>query len=115
MSIYAGQLNAVITFQRRDDDTGEWSDYITVRGYINGVSGTEFFIANAGYEGSLTVTIQCRYQAALMRITPMRYRAVTSDGIVYELISPGDDVQMKHAEVKFRAKRIYTEEDGAIE
>ena len=107
--ITAGQLNAVICFQRSVNDV--WEDYLPCRGYINGLSGNEFFIANAGYEAALTVTIQCRYQPALMRITPMQYRAV-SGGVVYELISPADDVGSRHSEIKFRAKRIYTEEDG---
>ena len=107
--ITAGQLNAVICFQRSVNDV--WEDQLTCRGYINGLSGNEFFIANAGYEAALTVTIQCRYQPALMCITPMQYRAV-SGGVVYELISPADDVGSRHSEIKFRAKRIYTEEDG---
>lgn len=107
--ITAGQLNAVICFQRSVNDV--WEDRLTCRGYINGLSGNEFFIANAGYEAALTVTIQCRYQPALMHITPMQYRAV-SGGVVYELISPADDVGSRHSEIKFRAKRIYTEEDG---
>lgn len=108
--ILAGQLNAEIIFQRSADGS-VWEDFLTCRGYINGLSGNEFFIANAGYEAALTVTIQCRYQPALMRITPMQYRAV-SGGVVYELISPADDVGSRHSEIKFRAKRIYTEEDG---
>ena len=107
--ISAGQLNAVICFQRSVNDV--WEDHLTCRGYINCLSGNEFFIANAGYEAALTVTIQCRYQPALMHITPMQYRAV-SGGVVYELISPADDVGSRHSEIKFRAKRIYTEEDG---
>lgn len=109
-----GKYRNAITFQKNTDnpgDCGEWEDFVTVHGYINGVSGNEFFIANAGYEASLTVTIECRWQPALMKITPMMYRAV-SDGIVYELISPADDVGYRHETVKFRAKRIYTEEDS---
>ena len=45
--ITAGQLNAVICFQRSVNDV--WEDHLTCRGYINGLSGNEFFIANAGY------------------------------------------------------------------
>lgn len=108
--INAGQLNAKILFQRSKDGIN-WSNYVECRGYINGLSGKEFFIANAGYEAALTVTIQCRYQPALMRVTPMQFRAV-SDNVIYELISPADDVGYAHREIKFRAKRIYTEADG---
>ncbi|MCM1525564.1 MAG: head-tail adaptor protein [Ruminococcus sp.] len=112
--INAGKYRNVITFQKNTDNPGnskEWEDLITVYGYINGVSGNEFFIANAGYEAALTVTIECRYQPALMKIVPMMYRAACA-GIVYELISPADDVGYRHETVKFRAKRIYTAGDG---
>jgi len=109
----AGKLRERITFQRKNDSG--WEDYITVQAYVNGVSGNEFFIANAGYEAALTVTIDCRFQLALLKITPMRYRAVDHNGIVYELISPGDDIKTAHTDIRFRAKRIYTEEDGEID
>lgn len=115
--INPGKYRDVIVFQKNTDNPGaakEWEDFITVHGYINGVKGDEFFVANAGYEASLTVTIECRFQPALMKITPMMYRAVSS-GIVYELISPADDVGYRHETVKFRAKRIYTEDDGRVE
>lgn len=104
------RMNSRLTFQKRNDND-EWEDYLSCYAYINGLSGNEFFVANAGYEAALTVTISCRFQLALMRVTPMQYRAV-SNGIVYELISPADDVGYKHCEVKFRARRIYTEDDG---
>ncbi|MCM1579640.1 MAG: head-tail adaptor protein [Ruminococcus sp.] len=110
----AGKYRALITFQRNTDNPGsgeEWEDYLTVHGYINGVSGNEFFVVNAGDMASLAVTIECRWQPALMRVTPMMYRAV-SGGVVYELTSPGDDVCYRHEVIKFRAKRIYTEADG---
>lgn len=108
-NIRSGKLRQMVTFQKNINDN--WVGFLTVHGHINGVSGNEFFIANAGYEAALTVTIECRFQPALMRVTPMEYRAV-SGGIVYELISPGDDVEFMHRLVKFRAKRIYTQEDS---
>ncbi len=101
-------LKETVTFQRYDGS--EWADFLTCHAYINGVSGNEFFIANAGDTAALTVTITVRYQPDVMRITPMEYRAVC--GAVYELISPADDIGFMHREVKFRAKRIYTEADG---
>ena len=104
------RMNSRITFQKRNDND-EWEDYLSCYAYINGLSGNEFFAANAGYEAALTVTVSCRFQLALMRVTPMQYRAV-SNGIVYDLLSPGDDIQFKHEEVIFRAKRIYSEDDG---
>ena len=104
------RMNSRITFQTRNDND-EWEDHLSCYAYINGLSGNEFFAANAGYEAALTVTVSCRFQLALMRVTPMQYRAV-SNGIVYDLPSPGDAIQFKHEEVIFRAKRIYSEDDG---
>lgn len=109
-----GKYRSVITFRKNTDDPGkpsEWENFITVSGYINGVSGNEFFIANAGDMAALTVNIECRYQPALMKIIPMMYRAV-SNNVIYELISPADDICGRHETVRFRAKRIYTECDG---
>lgn len=105
----SGLLRDTVTFQKYDG--AEWTDHLTCHAYINGVSGNEFFIANAGDTAALTVTVTVRYTPDIMRITPMEYRAVCS-GIVYELISPADDIGFMHREVKFRAKRIYTEADG---
>lgn len=104
------RLKEKITFQRTEGQD-KWEDYLTVHAYINGVSGTDYFLANAGGEASLTVTVDCRYQSALMRVVPMMYRIKQGD-IVYRLESPGDDIQMRHEIVRFRAKRVYTEEDG---
>lgn len=104
------RMNSRIIFQKISPDN-EWNDYISCYGYINGVSAGEFFVANTGGEAALTVTVSCRFQPALMRVTPMQYRAV-SGGVVYELMSPGDDVRFKHEEIVFRAKRIYSEDDG---
>lgn len=101
-----GKYRAKITFQRNTEGD-KWDDYITVSGYINGVSGNEFFIANAGYEAGLAVSIECRYQPLIMKINPMEFRAV-SEGIVYELISPPDDLEMRHRFIKFRGRRVYT-------
>lgn len=106
------RLKEKITFQYTEG-LDQWEDYLTVHAYINGVSGTDYFLANAGGEASLTVTIDCRYQPALMRVVPMMYRVKQGD-IIYRLESPGDDIQMRHELVRFRAKRIYTQEDGEV-
>lgn len=106
------RLKEVVTFQRRGNDEGDsWVDYITTRAYINGVSGKEFFIANEGHEGAMTYTVLCRYRPELMNVTPMQYR-IKHGSLYYDIISPGDDIQMKHEQVKFRVRRDYTEEDS---
>lgn len=63
-------------------------------------------MANAGYDSALTVEIECRYCPELMKIIPSMYRAVDGNGIIYELISPADDIRQLHNTVKFRGKRI---------
>lgn len=104
------RMNQRVTFQKINE-ADEWKDFISCYAYINGVNASDFFIANTGGEAALTVTVSCRYQPDLMKITPMQYR-IASDGIIYELMSPGDDIMFRHEEVIFRAKRIYTEADG---
>ena len=95
-----------VTFQRTDDDRKSYTDVLSCRAYINGVSGDEFFIANGGDVGALTVTISCRYQSALMAIDPTVCRAADEKGNVYELLSPADDKMGKHTEIIFRARRF---------
>jgi head-tail adaptor len=106
-----GLLRQRVTFQVTHDDRATWTDMLTCRAYINGVSGNEFFIASTGYVGALTVTITCRYQPALMAVNPTVTQAVDGEGNLYELLSPADDVQSQHREVIFRARRLMT--DGA--
>lgn len=99
-----GQMRDTVTFQRTDNKKN-YSDVYTCRAYINGVSGSEWFIANAGFDAGLTVTITVRYCAEVMSINPNVCRAVDGYGNVYELLSPGDDKQAQHREVIFRARR----------
>lgn len=101
----ANKLRSTVTFRSSGDEGETYTDLFTVRAYINGVSGNEFFIANAGYEAGLTVTITCRYQPCLMAINPTNTQCVDEHGYVYDLISPADDKQGMHDEVIFRARR----------
>jgi head-tail adaptor len=104
-------LRDTVTFRKTSDERRTWTDVISVRAYINGVSGNEFYMANAGSEAALVVTITCRYQPALMTIDPTKFRAVDQRGWIYELISPADDKQSRHREAIFRARRIYSDEE----
>lgn len=101
-----GTMKNYITFQRTENGS-EWEDIHSTYAYINGLSGTEFFIANAGGDAALTVTVTCRYNPKLLSILPTDCRIKDEKGIVYELISPADDVRMEHKEIRFRARRIY--------
>lgn len=100
-----GILKETLMFQK-SEDLVTWDNYYTCKGYINGLSGMEFFIANAGWDTTLTVTITCRFQKPLMSVIPTNYRVIDGN-TVYELLSPADDVGYKHEEIKFRAKRVY--------
>lgn len=101
-----GSLRDTVTFCYTDDEGITYKDHISCRAYINGVSGNEFFIANAGSVGSLVVTVTCRYQPALMAINPTVYKLRDQNGLEYELLSPADDKMGRHREVIFRARRI---------
>lgn len=102
----ANILRNKVTFRTSADEGETYTDLLTVRAYINGVSGNEFFIANAGFESALAVTITCRYQTTLMGINPTNAQCVDEHGNIYELISPADDKNGRHEEVIFRARRI---------
>ncbi len=99
-----GSMRDTVTFQGTEDRK-TYTDILSCRAYINGVSGSEWFIANAGYDAGLTVTITARYQPALMAINPNKTRVIDQNGNRYDLLSPADDKQGKHKEIIFRARR----------
>lgn len=100
-----GKMNSRITFQRTIDDGETWENILSCSAYINGLSGNEFFIANAGSDSALVVEISCRYQPALMEVIPTEHRAVEGKHI-YDLLSPADDKGAEHKEIIFRARRL---------
>ena len=102
-----GAMRDTVTFRKTEDEGITWSDVLTCRACINGVNGSEFFIANAGSVGALTVTISCRYQPLLMKINPTVCCAVDQREQEYELLSPADDKAGEHKEIIFRARRIF--------
>lgn len=102
-----GALRDTVTFSYTADEGVSYTDFLTCRAYINGVNGSEFFIANAGAVGSLVVNVTCRYQPGLMKINPTVCIMRDRNGNRYELLSPGDDKQGMHREVIFRARRLY--------
>lgn len=101
-------MRQYITFLKTADNVG-WQEYFSCHAYINGLSGTEFFLANAadaGYDSSLTVEIECRYCPELMKVIPSTYKIIDEHGTEYDIISPADDIQLMHKTIKFRGKRI---------
>lgn len=103
----SGAYNSIATFQVTNDKV-TWNDCYSCRAYINGASGRDFFIANAGFDCSLAVEISCRYDKALMSVIPTTHRVVDHEGNIYELISPADDIKAEHKEIKFRAKKVFS-------
>jgi hypothetical protein len=121
--MHLSNFKEIITFQKSTDDGETYTDFLTTHAYMNGMttseflqtkSGNEFYMDFAGTEGQLITTIVCRYQKALAAINPMQYRVkhtVGDEETFYQLLTPPDDVQLKHERIKFRARRIYTLDD----
>lgn len=103
----SGFMQSYVTFQRTDNGM-TWTDYYSCHAYINGMSGNEFFIANAGYDTTLAVDIMCRYCPELMAVIPTTFRCVDEKGVIYELTAPADNIQSKNRDIKFRGKRLYS-------
>ena len=101
-------MRNIVTFQKTENNV-DYVDYFTCHAYINGLSGQEFFIANAGFDNTLTVNIECRYCPELMIISTT-FRIVDENGNIYEILSPADDIQLQHKTIKFRAKRYLQHE-----
>ena len=96
-------MRNIVTFQKTEDNIN-YVDYYRCHAYINGLSGNELFIANAGFDSELTVNIECRYCPELMIVSTL-FRIIDDNGVVYEIISPADDIQLRHKIIKFRCKR----------
>lgn len=101
-------MRNIITFQSTEDNV-TYTDILTCHAYINGLYGSEFFLANAGFDSGLTVEIECRYCPELMIISTT-HRAVDGAGNIYEILSPADDIQNMHKTIKFRARRVMPHE-----
>lgn len=117
--MHIANFKEIITFMRSDDGGETYTDYYTCHAYLNGMttseffqtkSGGEFYMDYAGTEGQVITTIVCRYQKAISDLNPMQYRVkhvVGDKEIYYQLLTPPDDVQLKHERIKFRARRIW--------
>lgn len=125
--MHIANFKEIITFMRSDDGGETYTDYYTCHAYLNGMttseffqtkSGGEFYMDYAGTEGQVITTIVCRYQKAIANINPMQYRikhVVGNDTMYYDLLTPPDDVQLKHERIKFRARRIWDLEEETSE
>jgi hypothetical protein len=117
--MHIANFKEIITFQRTTDGGETYTDYYTCHAYLNGMTtseffqtkpGGEFYMDYAGTEGQVITTIVCRYQKAISDLNPMQYRikhVVGDKEMYYQLLTPPDDVQLKHERIKFRARRIW--------
>lgn len=96
-------LREKITFQVLNDNE-QWQELITVYAAISGLRNSEYWINYAGGNAEECLNVSVRYNSVIMNIIPQRGRFICK-GIVYELITPPDDVLFRHKEIKFKARR----------
>lgn len=96
-------LREKITFQVLNDDE-VWQELITIYAAISGLRNSEYWINYAGGNAEECLNVSVRYNSVIMNIIPQRGRFICK-GIVYELITPPDDVLFRHKEIKFKARR----------
>ncbi len=100
----ATKLTEKITFQRQDVDTKEWQDVATVYASITGLKNSEYWLNYIGGNADETLIVSVRYKKVLAELIPQTSQIVHGS-VVYDIISPPDDVLFKHVEIKFRVRR----------
>lgn len=101
--IDASKLRDLVTFQEQEE-SGEWKDTAKARAYITGLKNSEYWEQYAGGNADQNLTVSVRYKPCLMALIPQTSRLIF-DGNIYDIISPPDDVLLRHAEIKFRVRR----------
>lgn len=101
--VNSSSLRKRITFQVLDDNEG-WHDLITIYADLTGLRNSEYWINYAGGNADEHLNVSVRYNKLIMDIIPQRGR-FTCKGVIYELITPPDDVLFRHKEIKFKARR----------
>jgi SPP1 family predicted phage head-tail adaptor len=103
----AGQFNRRITIQRRVTTVNEngmeietWTDSYLCWAYVNGISGTEFWSAQA-VQAEQTVVFTVRYCRFMKELDTMDFR-ILFDGKPYD-IKNIDNVRYGNDVVKIRA------------
>ncbi len=102
----AGAYNSRIELQIALDpeDVSSFVPFMSVWAYVNGLKGDEFWAANSGGIAENIVNVTVRYNKEIMLLAPQTTRFILN-GFTYELISPPDDVQFLHRQIKFKARR----------
>lgn len=104
MAVDATKLTEKITFQKQDTKTKDWTDIVTVSAYMAGLNNSEYWKNYLGGDADEVLTVSVRYKKVLAELIPQTSRIVHG-GVVYDIISPPDDVLFKHVEIKFRVRR----------
>ena len=100
----ATKLTEKITIQVQNTDTEEWQDVDTISASMTGVNNSEYWKNYIGGNAEELLTVSVRYKKAFMELIPQTSRIVRG-GVVYDIISPPDDVLFRHVEIKFRVRR----------
>lgn len=103
----SGKFNRRITIQQRSTSTNEngmdvetWTDSYLCWAYVNGLSGTEFWAAQA-VQAEETVVFTIRYCRIVKTLDPRNFR-ILFDGVPYD-IKHIDNVRYENDAVKIRA------------
>lgn len=102
----AGDYNARIEIQVMADSENpdSFEHFAHKWAKVKGLSGMEFWAANAGGVAEEIVNVTLRYDKRIMLLAPQTTRFLL-DGFIYGLESPPSDVEFKHKEIKFKARR----------
>ena len=101
--VNSSALTQKVTFQVTEDGES-WRDVCMVYANITGLRNSEYWLNYAGGNAEELFNVSVRYKKELMDLLPQTSRII-SDGKIYDIISPPDDVLFKHREIKFRIRR----------
>lgn len=100
----ATKLTEKITFQQQDTETKLWNDVATVYAYMSGMKNSEYWLNYIGGNADEILNVSVRYKKELAELIPQTSR-ILHGAVIYDIISPPDDVLFKHVEIKFRVRR----------
>lgn len=102
----AGAYNSRIELQVMEDpeNADSFVPFMSVWANVKGLRGEEFWATLAGGVAESIVNVTVRYDPKIMGLAPQTTRFILN-GFIFELVSPPDDVQFRHKEIKFKAGR----------
>ena len=91
---------ATVTTDSAGVQTQAWQTFYACRAYVNGLSGSEYWVAQA-QQAENTVNFEIRYCQTAKDINPKQYR-ILFNGDIYD-IQYIDNFQSKNESLKIRA------------